>query len=263
MNTNEIGVIGFGYVGEAVVHSINTPFDSKIMDPEKGLHTTYDEIRNCEAVFICVPSPTVDGVCDTSILSKVLDNLKNYKGVIISKVTAPPKFYEEKSVDFPNLVYVPEFLTAERNIGDYVNATWTIIGGTVSAYGREAARIIKYTQPEIKHLEFCPIGEAAMLKYIINSFLATKVVFMNEMKQLSDKHNYEWQRIEQFLKMDHRIGPSHMKVPGPDGFYGFGGGCFPKDTEAFVNYAKSFDLSLNVLDAAAKKNTLLRLTKPK
>ena len=102
-----------------------------------------------------------------------------------------------------------------------------------------------------------------MLKYIINSFLATKVVFMNEMNQLADKHNYEWRRMEQFLKMDQRIGLSHMKVPGPDGFFGFGGGCFPKDTEAFINYAKTFDLSLNVLDAAVKKNTLLRLTEPK
>ena len=263
MNTGESGVIGFGYVGEAVVQSINPPFLSKIMEPDNGWHATWNDIRECEAVFICVPSPTVDGVCDTSIISKVLDNLKGYKGVIISKVTAPPKFYEEKSVDFPNLVYVPEFLTAERNVGDYVNATWTIIGGTVGAYGREAARIIKFTQLEIKHLEFCPIGEAAMLKYIINSFLATKVVFMNEMNQLADKHNYEWRRMEQFLKMDQRIGLSHMKVPGPDGFFGFGGGCFPKDTEAFINYAKTFDLSLNVLDAAVKKNTLLRLTEPK
>jgi UDPglucose 6-dehydrogenase len=263
MKSNEIGVIGFGYVGEAVVQSIDPPFLSVIMDPERGWYATYDEIKKCEAIFICVPSPTIDGVCDTSILSKVLDNLKGYKGVIISKVTAPPKFYEEKAIEFPNLVHVPEFLTAEQNVMDYVNATWTIIGGEISAYQREAAHILKYTQHNLKNVEFCRIGEAAMLKYIINSFLATKVTFMNEMEQLAQKHNYEWQRIEHFLKMDNRMGHSHMKVPGPDGFYGFGGGCFPKDTEAFINYAKSYDVSLNVLDAAVKKNTLLRLTKPK
>jgi UDPglucose 6-dehydrogenase len=63
--------------------------------------------------------------------------------------------------------------------------------------------------------------------------------------------------------MDERVGHSHIQVPGPDGHYGFGGGCFPKDTNALLKYAESLGINLNTLDTAVKKNTLLRLTKPK
>jgi UDPglucose 6-dehydrogenase len=65
------------------------------------------------------------------------------------------------------------------------------------------------------------------------------------------------------VKMDHRIGNSHMQVPGPDGAFGFGGACFPKDTSAMLKFAEQYKAPLNVLDAAVKKNTLLRLTEPK
>jgi UDPglucose 6-dehydrogenase len=63
--------------------------------------------------------------------------------------------------------------------------------------------------------------------------------------------------------MDRRIGDSHTQVPGPDGYYGFGGACFPKDTEALLKYSEDRGINLNTLGAAVKKNTLLRLTKPK
>ena len=86
---------------------------------------------------------------------------------------------------------------------------------------------------------------------------------MNEMAQLSDAHGYDWRQIQNLVKMDRRIGESHMKVPGPDGLNGFGGACFPKDTDALINYAHTFNISLNVLENALKKNMLLRLTKPK
>ncbi len=66
-----------------------------------------------------------------------------------------------------------------------------------------------------------------------------------------------------FFTMDSRIGGSHMKVPGPDGAMGFGGMCFPKDTAALLKWAEEYGQSLEVLNAAVKKNTLLRLTEPK
>jgi len=62
------------------------------------------------------------------------------------------------------------------------------------------------------------------------------------------------------IKSDVRIGNSHMQVPGPDGSFGFAGACFPKDTNALLKFAESKDVQMNVLDAAVKKNTLLRLT---
>ena len=262
----KIGIIGHGYVGEAIAQSIVPPFQAVIIDPAKGWNTTYYDLKKeCSCVFICVPSPQgADGQCDTSIIESVLKELQfGFTGTIISKVTAPPDFYEDWGKLLPNLVYVPEFLRASSGITDFARAEWTIVGGTVGAYQREAIRIIKQLQTELRHIELCGIGEAAFVKYSINSFLATKVVFMNELYQLSAKKGYNWRQLSNLINMDKRIGDSHMQVPGPDKYYGFGGACFPKDTEALLKYADDHSVNLNTLDAAVKKNTLLRLTKPK
>jgi UDPglucose 6-dehydrogenase len=102
-----------------------------------------------------------------------------------------------------------------------------------------------------------------MAKYTINTFLATKVVWMNELYQLCDAMNIDYNKVVAMASADRRIGSSHLRVPGPDGSFGFGGACFPKDTVALLKYAESLNIPLNVLDAAVKKNTLLRLTEPK
>jgi UDPglucose 6-dehydrogenase len=83
---------------------------------------------------------------------------------------------------------------------------------------------------------------------------------MNELYQLATKLGLDYNVIENAISLDYRIGPSHMRVPGPDGQFGFGGACFPKDTSALLKFAEEQDVQLNVLDAAVKKNLLVRLT---
>jgi UDPglucose 6-dehydrogenase len=262
-----IGIIGLGFVGTAVKDSLSNRFDVdlKLIDinPAKG-NNSYSELSKADAVFICVPSPSDDqGNCDTSILEDVLENLKkiNFQNVIISKVTAVPEAYERLQSKFPNLVHIPEFLTAANASREYLAEKRAIIGGAVAAYQREAERIIKISQ-KIEEVYFCSIGEAALSKYIVNSFLATKVVFMNEMFKLAEIHNYNWDNIRQLISSDPRLGTSHMQVPGIDGTFGFGGMCFPKDTQALINYSKNKNANLSVLESAIKKNLLLRLTEP-
>ena len=259
----KIGFVGVGFVGQAIAASYTAGFHSVVRDPAKGHNATWEELKECEGIFVSVPSPSKDdGSCDGSILEDVLSNLKDYTGVIISKVTATPDIYERLQKSYPNLVYVPEFLTAANSIQDYMREDWAIIGGHVLAYQREAERIIKYSKPDIK-TSYCTIGEASLYKYIANSFLATKVVFMNEMADIAERKGYDWNSIKSLMLYDKRMGPSHTSVPGPDGQYGFGGMCFPKDTSAILKYAESIGCDLNVLSNAIKKNTLLRLKKPK
>jgi nucleotide sugar dehydrogenase len=264
-NHAKIGIVGLGFVGNAVKSSFDMRFDVDLklidIDLSKG-NCSYQDLKNADAVFICVPSPTdANGNCDTSILESVLENLKlvGYKNLIISKVTAVPAAYERLQEQFPNLVHIPEFLTAANAEFEYLNEKRVIIGGAVSAYRREAERIIKISQ-KIEEVYFCSIGEAALSKYIVNTFLATKVVFMNEMYKLTEIHGYNWDNIRQMISSDKRMGTSHMQVPGLDGTFGFGGMCFPKDTQSFLNYAISNNTQMNVLEAAIKKNLLLRLT---
>jgi UDPglucose 6-dehydrogenase len=259
----KIGIVGLGYVGNAIKESLSHLGPQiVILDPPKGIVSTYENLATCAAVFICVPTPQGDdGSCDTSILESVLENLaiENYTGVVISKCTAPPDTYKHLNDKFHNLVHAPEFLTAANAVDDYINGKFLIIGGKVCAYQHEAERIIKLTQPNLKNVKFCSISEAALAKYAINSFLATKVVFMNELWNVAVASGLDFDTIASMIKLDERIGNSHMKVPGPDGSFGFGGYCFPKDTAALLKYAESVNKPLNVLDAAVKKNTLLRL----
>jgi UDPglucose 6-dehydrogenase len=261
----KIGIIGLGFVGKAIKDSVE--FYSLVCidsDPRKGCTGTYEELKQCDGIFVCVPSPMGEnGKCDTSILEDVLLKLKDYEGVIISKVTAPPDVYQRLNKQYRNLVHSPEFLTAAKASNDYESATWSIIGGDVKAYQYEAERIIKISQPNLKTICLCGIGEAALAKYAINSFLATKVVFMNELFQLANKAGLNYNDMITLIKQDHRIGTSHMKVPGEDETLGFGGHCFPKDTEALLKYAESVNANLYVLESATKKNTMLRLTQPK
>jgi UDPglucose 6-dehydrogenase len=160
-------------------------------------------------------------------------------------------------------VHSPEFLTAANANRDYLNGKFVFIGGRISAYQHEAERIIRITQHNLNKVIHCTIGEAALAKYTINSFLATKVAFMNEIYFLSKSLDLDYNKISQMVSCDERISRSHMSVPGSDGLFGFGGMCFPKDTSALLKYAEQAGVVMNVLDAAVKKNTLLRLTEPK
>jgi UDPglucose 6-dehydrogenase len=267
MNETTIGIVGLGFVGSAIAAAYEVTLTKIIkVDPEKGETGTYEDLKTCDAVFICVPSPqAADGSCDTSILESVLENLAkvNYTGVAISKCTAPPNTYKQLNQRFQNLVHAPEFLTAANAVRDYANGTFAIIGGAVGAYRREAERVIRIGQQELKSVWHCSIAEASLAKYTINSFMSTKVIFMNEIYNLASQLDCDYDLISKMIRSDVRIGHSHMQVPGPDGNFGFGGACFPKDTSALLKIAEEANVNMNVLDAAVKKNLLLRLTEPK
>ena len=99
---------------------------------------------------------------------------------------------------------------------------------------------------------------AEMIKYMNNCYFATKVSFMNEMYQIADSCGVDWeQAVDGFIR-DGRIGHSHLTVPGPDGKFGFGGSCFPKDVQAMINFAKKSGISPNVLKGAWETNLDVR-----
>ena len=263
----KIGIVGLGFVGSAIRDNMDGACDLVLVDPPKGLQGKYEDLLDCEGIFVCVPSPQDDdGSCDTSYLESALDKLASlgYTGVIISKSTAPPSVYKTLQSKHKNLVHAPEFLTAANASRDYADGKFAIIGGCVGAYQRDAERIIRWGQPGIgDNVRFCTIDEAALAKYTINTFLATKVAFMNELHNVATAGGMNYDTVIGMVNMDTRIGSSHLKVPGPDGTFGFGGACFPKDTAALLKYADDIGANMMVLDAAVKKNTLLRLTTSK
>ena len=100
--------------------------------------------------------------------------------------------------------------------------------------------------------------EAELFKYLANCFLATKVTFANEFKILCDKIDVDYGRIAEIAVLDKRLGSTHWRVPGPDGQLGFGGSCFPKDTEALLNFAGEVGTALWLLTEATYINDDLR-----
>ena len=97
-----------------------------------------------------------------------------------------------------------------------------------------------------------------MVKYLTNTFLATKVSFANEMKMLCDFFNVDYDKVVEYSTYDERLGKSHWAVPGPDGKMGFGGSCFPKDINALISIADKWEIPANVLMAAWETNLDVR-----
>ena len=246
-----IGIIGFGYVGGAIAWA-HRDQDIIIRDPKLKASADLDKFVDCDAVFVCVPSPCVDstlenGKCDTSILEQTLKKLLfvliNKQIPIICKTTAPPSVYARLQKEYPNIVHCPEFLTAANNLTDYMNTEYFVLGGQYDWCVR--AREVIHLGVSVTHDRFIitDIKTTALYKYMMNSYLATKVTFMNDFKLLADAEGIDWNDVKTLITYEDRIGKSHMDVPGPDGQFGWGGACFPKDIAAIIE--ESIELGLD------------------
>ena len=98
-----------------------------------------------------------------------------------------------------------------------------------------------------------------LIKYTLNCFFSTKVSFMNEIKMLSNKIGADWDKLVEGFTSDSRIGDSHVDVPGPDGKFGFGGKCFPKDLNALMELFRSNNIDPLVMHAAWERNQKTRI----
>ena len=99
---------------------------------------------------------------------------------------------------------------------------------------------------------------AEMIKYLTNTFLATKVSFANEMKLICESLNIDFDEVLKLSKYDKRLGLSHWSVPGPDGKPGFGGSCFPKDINAIISFCRDNDINISTLSGVWKTNLFVR-----
>ena len=99
---------------------------------------------------------------------------------------------------------------------------------------------------------------AEMVKYMTNAYLATKVSFSNEIKQICDKLDIDYDKVVEYATLDERLGKTHLSVPGPDGDLGFGGHCLPKDINALINVAHELGVEVEVLESVVETNDKVR-----
>jgi UDPglucose 6-dehydrogenase len=237
-----IGIVGYGMVGRAVEYGFNG-CDHIISDPAYGYTDLHNVVTaNPEVIFVCVPTPTDND--KYSLLLGILNDIKqlNYQGIVVVKSTILPQYLEGHDV-----VYNPEFLSRATACVDFIKPPFVLLGGRSELTRRVADVYRKYSQVRLEKIIYTDLKTAALSKYVMNSFYATKVTFMNQMYDVAKELDVNWNGIVDILKQQPWMGTHHFAVPGPDGERGFGGPCLPKDTAALV---KEFDLALleKVLD---------------
>jgi len=260
----KIGIVGYGFVGKAVDFGFTNSVEKYIVDPAYT-SLTVNEMRdfNLDVIFVSVPTPMGDdGSIDSSIIESVLNDISkyDYDPVVIIKSTVTPDVLRKLDAMCNRLVYNPEFLTERTAKHDFVNAHALVLGGK-----QKDVEFCKKLYEDHSICNPCPvfttdIYTASLVKYAMNSFLATKVLFFNQFKQIFDgtDPNCSWDYFTKILSADPRIGMTHMQVPGPDGREGFGGACFPKDTSAILHYSKKINEPFTLLQEAIKKNSEIR-----
>jgi UDPglucose 6-dehydrogenase len=257
-----IGIIGQGFVGNAVYQKFKLFFKVYTYDliSEKSNSSFDDLVLNCKIIFICIPTPmNSDGSCNIELVRGVLSKLnKRTKALIVNKSTVVPGTTEKLNKEFKNLeiIFNPEFLTERNSIEDYNRQNRIILGGPRPAT-TEMKQIYSTVFPDA-HVIKTGAKHAEMVKYFTNCFLANKVSFSNEMYQLCTALNLDYDKVVEYATLDKRLGNSHWSVPGPDGDFGFGGHCFPKDLAAIIKLSDDMKTINSVLKSIQKTNDLIR-----
>ena len=270
MSTLKLGIVGCGFVGGAVNKGFNKDVEKFIVDPKVDGSISLQELVDADPsiTFICLPTPQQElfaeniGDVDISVVRSMLTKLDalKYKGITVIKSTITPHYLTNFKKEFSlNIVYNPEFLREQHAHYDFMNPSMQVLGGTWSDCETVEKAYVRHSSVKIVPTFKTDLVTASFLKYTINSWLATKVAFFNELYELFEKSDSttSWEQFTEMLEKDARIGNSHMQVPGTDGEFGFGGHCLPKDTNALLYYAKLISKDsnpLSILKAAVDSN---------
>lgn len=288
-----IGIIGSsGFVGTAIKEGLKHAFSMYCYDKKRyDIIEKYSNDENSVIkmpkcpfrflvekvdgpIFICVPTPmNKNGSCNISIVESVVKSLSDAskdlenKPTTVIKSTVIPGTTDQLDDKFDNVnvIFNPEFLTERSAIQDFKNMKHTIIGGR-----RPASNILK----QMYQVAYPNIGItktsstiAEMIKYMTNCFLATKISFANEIYQICEALDIDYDKVVEYATLnDQRLGTSHWSVPGPtpssDGsnklLPGFSGACFPKDLNALISHACNLGVDPKVMQAAWEKNLEVR-----
>lgn len=262
-----IGIIGNGFVGKATqILTKNSKHKVLIydIDPNKcspaGLKI--EDLVTTDFIFIAVPTPMyIDGNCNISIVESVVYKLKKFinsdKTSIIIRSTVPVGTSNRLDVNF-----MPEFLTEKNWENDfYMNKHWIFGENKPNKLFQNNINELIKSAHELGNIKFNKTSfinnnEAEMIKYFKNNFLAVKVSFCNEIYSFCEKMNIDYDIVNRLVLEDVRIGKSHTKVPGYDGSRGYGGTCFPKDTNSLYYQLNDVDVKSYIIKSAIIRNEI-------
>ena len=232
----------------------------------QGALSFTDELDNCipesDLVFVAVGTPSRhgDGHADLSYVFQAVKDiaplLKNYT-VIVDKSTVPvgtarnvKRIIAESNPDADfDVASNPEFLREGAAITDFMRPDRVVIG----VENERAENVLRELYRPLNLIEapmfFTDLESAELIKYASNAFLATKISFINEISMLCDEVGADVHAVAKGMGMDSRIGRKFLR-PGP----GFGGSCFPKDTQALVRIAQEHGVSSRIVETVIEVN---------
>lgn len=228
-------------------------------------------IKKSEIIFVCVGTPSnSDGSSNLNYLkntckniSKLLNQIHDEKfRIIVIKSTVPPQTIETEiiplmkqntskqiGVDF-DICFNPEFLKEGSAIDDMLNPHLIVVGTNNIKTENKINNFYTKLYLDSVNIINTTIVNAELIKYTNNSFLATKISFINNIANICNKiPGADVEIIAEAIGMDPRIGKMFLKA-GP----GYGGSCFPKDVAGFLNFVKLKGYSMPILESTHKIN---------
>ena len=261
----KIGIVGQGYVGTAIKIGFESYYDLETYDKFDSSKSTCNLKRLvdiCDVIFVCVPTPMdKDGSCHTGIVEEVISEINQYSNksqIVVIKSTVSPGTTERMNKKYKkvSVIFNREFLTEANFIEDFKNQTRIILGGTRKGTNK-LRQVYSKVFPKAHIIKtHSPIAE--LVKYMTNSYLATKVSFANEMYEICEKFDMDYDKVVEYATLDERLGVTHWSVPGPDGELGYGGHCLPKDINALISVAHELGINTEVLEAVVETNDRVR-----
>jgi len=234
--------------------------DRNVADKRLMFSNNYDTVADADAIFIAVGTPSSDdGSADLKYIYSALDSiipLLDDGAILVIKSTVPvgtnieiKKYLKENCSKDVALVNNPEFLKEGTAVADFLSPDRIVVGFTDEAAGKKIVNLYKPFSLRDFRIYTMSNLSAEMTKYAANSFLATKISFINEIARLCDLTGADVNEVRSGISSDQRIG-HHFLYPGP----GYGGSCFPKDVKALIKTARDNNMELQIVNAAERVN---------
>lgn len=280
---NSINIIGYGYVGSAVGYLCeknNVKFNICDQQEKTGNFEyftanvenliTYSESQNeINYYFIAVPTPSnSEGECDVSIIHDVLSKLNTHATKatrVIIKSTMVPGTCDKLHDTYKNLdvILCPEFLREATYKDDIYNASFVLLGLSPNFDMTKYSQLLHLFRTMYVHnydIDFImkTYKECELFKYTLNTFFATKVTFFNEIYDLCQAMNVDYQQLKTMFSLDSRIGEYGINVPGDDGKQGYAKSCLPKEIRGLIKLQQQLGLSNDLASCVNKRNLHFR-----
>jgi len=246
-----IGIAGYGFVGKAHYEILKFKHDVVINDPGLGYTNSFDGV---DCIIVCVSTPEdSDGTCNMKNVYQVIENAPNVPIIIKSTISLEGWNLITRAFPEMKISFSPEFLRAASAIEDFMKTEHLYIGGGDTMFWHTLFSVT-FENPSFKST-FSDPQELILAKYFRNAYLATKVSFFNQIHDLCMAANVNAEQVLDIVGKDARIGSSHTQVTKERGF---GGHCFPKDTNAILKTAETYDVDLTLIRSAISYNDKIR-----